>query len=277
MKRVILSALLSLLLAHITWAQDNAAPSYLQASDLPYVAASDDAYRTERCKLDVYYPESLTDCPVIVWFHGGGLTSGEKFIPELLKDRGYVVVAPNYRLMPNVTIDACIDDAAAAIAWTFKHANDYGGSASKIFVTGHSAGGYLTVMTGLDKTWLQAYGIDADSIRALIPFSPQVISHFTYRRMNGLDYTQPTIDRFAPLYHMRNDCPPLILITGDRELELLGRYEECAYMWRMMNLIGHPQTKIYELDGFSHNTMFIPAFHILQQWMKTLLGEKPEF
>lgn len=250
--------------------------TYRQVDNLSYVT-SDDAYRQERCKLDVYYPDSLTGCPVVVWFHGGGLTSGEKFIPQPLKDAGYVVIAPNYRLMPNVTIDACIDDAAAAVAWAFREAAHYGGDVTKVFVTGHSAGGYLTAMIGLDRSWLQAYGVEADSIRGLVPFSPQVISHFAYRHMNGLGYTQPTIDRFAPLYHLRPDCPPLILITGDRELELLGRYEECAYLWRMMQIIRHPQTRIYELDGFSHNTMFIPAFHILRQWIRTLTGEEPQF
>lgn len=56
--------------------------------------------------------------------------------------------------------------------------------------------------------------------------------------MNGIDNLQPTVDEFAPLFHVRKDAPPLVLITGDRELELFGRYEENAYMWRMMKLSG---------------------------------------
>ena len=120
-----------------------------------------------------------------------------------------IVIAVNYRLLPKVTISECLGDAAAAIAWTFKEVEKYGGNKKKIFVSGHSAGGYLTAMIGLDKKWLKEYSIDADSLAGLIPFSGQVISHFSYRKMNGIDNLQPTIDEFAPLFHVRKDAPPL--------------------------------------------------------------------
>lgn len=203
----------------------------------------------ERCKLDVYYPENKTGCPVVVWFHGGGLTQGNKSIPGRLKKNGMVVIAVNYRLLPKVAISECLDDAAASVAWAFREVEKYGGDKNKIFISGHSAGGYLTAMVGLDKRWLKKYDIDADSIAGLIPFSGQVISHFSYRKMNGIDNLQPTVDEFAPLFHVRKDAPPLVLITGDRELELFGRYEENAYMWRMMKLVGHKETFLYEIGG----------------------------
>lgn len=251
-------------------------PIYRELHDIPYTS-SKDAYAQERCKVDVYYPENLKDCPIVIWFHGGGLTSGSKFIPGKLKKAGMVVVAVNYRLLPKVTIDECLSDAAEAVAWTFREAKKYGGSPDRIYISGHSAGGYLTAMMGLDKSWLAAQGIDADSIAGLIPFSGQVISHFSYRKMHGIDNLQPTIDRYAPLFHVRKDAPPLILITGDRELELFGRYEENAYLWRMMKLIGHTQTWLYEIDGHGHGPMGDPAFHILHQWIKKWAGEKSEY
>ena len=128
-------------------------------------------------------------------------------------------------------------------------------------------------MLGLDKKWLNKYGIDADSISGLIPFSGQMISHFAYRDMNGIGNLQPTIDEYAPLFHVRKDAPPLVLITGDREQELFGRYEENAYMWRMMKLTGHPETYLYEIGGYDHGAMAEPAFHILHQHVKKILGE----
>ena len=105
----------------------------------------------ERCKLDIYYPEDTTGCPVVVWFHGGGLTQGNKSFPWKLKEKGMVLVAVNYRLLPKVEINECLDDAAAAVAWVFREIGKYGGDKRKIFVSGHSAGGYLTAMIGLDK------------------------------------------------------------------------------------------------------------------------------
>ena len=137
------------------------------ARDIPFVSASDDAYRVERCKLDVYAPEGAKDLPVVVWFHGGGLTSGDKTsLPRDLKESGFVVVSAGYRLIPKGTIADCFDDAAAAVAWAFENVSRYGGSPEKIFLSGHSAGATLIDMVGLDKRWLAKYGVD-------IPYSEQ--------------------------------------------------------------------------------------------------------
>ncbi len=243
--------------------------TYKTVSNLSYRSENNpDTYQKERCKLDIYYPESVDSFTTVVWFHGGGLTGGEKSIPERLKNKNMAVVAVNYRLSPKVKSPAYIDDAAAAVAWVFKNISKYGGDTKKIVVAGHSAGGYLTCMLGLDKQYLAAYGIDANAIQKLVPFSGQMITHFEIRKERGISDKQPLIEQFAPLYHVRADASPLYLITGDRELEMLGRYEENAYMWRMMKLSGHKQTYLYELDGFDHGGMAGPAFDLLLHILK---------
>jgi hypothetical protein len=128
-------------------------------------------------------------------------------------------------------------------------------------------------MVGLDKKWLKAEGIDANRIAGLIPFSGQAITHFLVRKERGIPDTQPVVDEFAPLFHVRADAPPLLLITGDRELEMLGRYEENAYLMRMMKITGHKDTKLYELDGFGHN-MTEPAFPLLLKELRRIIKEK---
>ncbi|MGV8093406.1 MAG: alpha/beta hydrolase [Mangrovibacterium sp.] len=227
-------------------------------------------YMQERCRLDLYYPENKTGFTTIVWFHGGGITSGEKFIPEQWRNKGFAVVAVNYRLNPKVKCPEYIEDAAAAVAWVFKHIEDFGGSRKRIVVSGHSAGAYLTSMVGLDKHYLEKYGIDAGQIAALIPFSGHTITHFIIREERGIKGTQPVVDEFAPLYYVSPDAPPLFLITGDRELEMLGRYEENAYMWRMMKVAGHRHTFLYELDGFDHGGMIIPACELTLRILREL-------
>jgi acetyl esterase/lipase len=225
-------------------------------------------YMEERCRLDVYYPAGVKGFTTLVWFHGGGLTGGNRSIPGGLKGRGIAVVAANYRLSPKVKAPAYIEDAAAAVAWTFRNIEKYGGSTNLIFVGGHSAGGYLTDMVGLDKRWLAACGVDADRIAGLIPFSGQAITHAAIRAERGIGDKQPVVDDMAPLYHVRKDAPPLLLITGDRELEMIGRYEENAYLWRMMKLVGHPDTQIRELKGFNHGQMVEPACPLLLEFIK---------
>ncbi|MDX9880729.1 MAG: alpha/beta hydrolase [Prolixibacteraceae bacterium] len=231
-------------------------------------------YMLERCKLDIYYPENKKDYATVVWFHGGGLTGGTKYIADELKNKGIAVVAVNYRLYPKVKCPAYIEDAAASVAWVFRNITKYGGSRAKIFVSGHSAGGYLTSMIGLDKSYLARYGIDADSIAGLVPFSGHTITHMAVREEMGIKKEQPAVDNYAPLYHVRADAPPLVLITGDRELEMLGRYEENAYMYRMMKVAGHRKTSLYELDGFNHGDMCRPANHILLQQIDQILKLK---
>ncbi|MCA9042329.1 MAG: alpha/beta hydrolase fold domain-containing protein, partial [Planctomycetaceae bacterium] len=198
----------------------------------------------------------------------GGLRAGNKYLPEQLKEKGIAVVPVNYRLYPKVKSPAYVDDAAAAVAWVFRHIEVYGGSRKKIFVSGHSAGGYQTSMIGLDKSWLQKYEIDANDIAGLIPYSGHTITHFTVREEKGIEGTQPVIDEMAPLSHLRKDAPPILLITGDREQELLGRYEENAYMWRMLQVIGHPDATLFELDGFNHGKMSEPAHYLLLDFVK---------
>ncbi len=271
-------ALVTIALALPAFAQNNveAAPAYKTASDILYREGEGlTDYMRRRCRLDVYYPTDVKDFATVVWFHGGGLKTGNRFIPNELREQGLAVVAVNYRLNPHVKSPAYVEDAAAAVAWTFKNIGTYGGSPQRIFVSGHSAGGYLTSMVGLDKRWLAAYDIDADDIAGLIPFSGHTITHFTVRSERGIDGTQPIIDDMAPLFHVRKDAPPLLLITGGRDIEMLGRYEENAYMWRMMQVVGHPDTTLHELDGFNHGQMAAPAHHLLLRFVKRITKAIP--
>jgi len=226
-------------------------------------------YQLERCRLDLYFPENKTGFATVVWFHGGGLTGGNRYIPAGLKNQGIAVVAANYRLHPKVACPAYLQDAAAAVAWTFRNIEKHGGDPTKIFVSGHSAGGYLTSMVGIDKRWLAEYDVDADRIAGLIPLSGHTITHMTVRKEKGLPKTQPLIDAFAPLYHVRPDAPPILLITGDREMEMLGRYEENAYFMRMLKVVGHKDVTLYELQGYGHG-MVTPAVSPMLKWLRAM-------
>lgn len=220
-------------------------------------------FMREQCHLDLYYPVNFSDFPTVIWIHGGGLTGGVKMIPEQLRNQGLAIAAIEYRLHPLAKCPEYIEDAAAAIAWVFKHIKEYGGSVRKIIVAGTSAGGYLTMMTGLDKRWLAPYGVDPDSIAMLFPFTGHAITHFTIREEQGIPQKQPVLDEFAPLFHVRADAPPMFLFTGDRELELLGRYEENAYLLRMMKLVGHKDCHLYEYPGFDHMDFRPSAFQMM--------------
>ncbi|MBB3209146.1 acetyl esterase/lipase [Rhodopirellula rubra] len=267
--------LLATLATSLLNAQDRAGVStqYKTETDVLY-RSGDDLSDTmkERCRLDVYYPTNKTDYATVVWFHGGGLTGGSKFIPDGLKNQGIAVVAANYRLSPAVQSPTYVEDAAAAVAWTIKNIESRGGSRHRVFVAGHSAGGYLTSMVGLDRKYLAAHDLNADDIAGLIPYSGHTITHFTVRKEQGIDGKQPIIDEMAPLYHVRPDAPPILLITGDREMEMLGRYEENAYLWRMLKVAGDEDVELFELDGFDHGQMANPAHALTIKFVRQIVN-----
>ena len=93
----------------------------------------------DRCLLDLRIPEKGGPFPVVVWFHGGGLEHGKRhFVPI---NGPIVQVAVGYRLFGNGASSGadCIEDAAAAVAWTFRNIASYGGDTNRIFVAGMSA------------------------------------------------------------------------------------------------------------------------------------------
>lgn len=237
--------------------------------DIPYIdAAEKDEYRKERCKLDIYYPVDKKEYSTIVWFHGGGLEGGEKHIFEDLKNKGVAVVAVNYRLSPKAKHPAYIEDAAEAVAWVFKNIENYGGSSDNIFVSGHSAGGYLTLMVGLDKSYLVKFGVDADRIKGLVPISGQTNTHYTIRKERNIPMDIPVVDEFAPLNCARKNIPPTLLVSGDRHLEMTARYEENAHLEAILKALDNKDVKLYELQGFDHGTVAIPGCFLLLDWIK---------
>lgn len=244
-----------------SWAGEKVAVPYREN-----VEKDDDV--SEKCLLDYYLPEGKKSFATVVWFHGGGLTGGKRFIPKAFKGQGFAVVAPSYRLSPKVTSKECLEDAAAAVAWVFHNIEKLGGSKEEVFISGHSAGGYLTSMLGLDARWLKPHGISTNEIAGLIPYSGHTITHFNVRKERGLAKTKVVVDTMAPLNHVSKDAPPMLLITGDRDKELLGRYEENAYFWRMMQEVKHPDCELFELEGFNHSGMAKPAHDLLVKWVK---------
>ena len=130
------------------------AADYSYERNVLYRGNAGDEYASKMCRLDIAYQPDVQNAPVVVWFHGGGLTGGSREVPSGLLTDGMVVVGVEYRLSPHVETMEIVDDAAAAVAWVFDNIGKYGGDTSSIYIAGHSAGGYLVDMVGLDKKQL---------------------------------------------------------------------------------------------------------------------------
>ena len=101
-------------------------------------------------RLDVFPAAKRVGAPVLVFIHGGYWRSLDKadhsFLAPTLTAAGACVVMPNYDLCPAVSIPDITLQIVKALAWTYRHAGEFGGDPNRITVVGHSAGGHLAAM-----------------------------------------------------------------------------------------------------------------------------------
>ena len=131
-----------------------------------YTLNADVAYGPlPRQRLDIYRPTDAAPAagwPVVVFFYGGSWNRGEKadykFVGEALASRGVLTLVADYRLYPAVRYPAFLKDSALALGYGLNEAKRLGGDVKRVFVMGHSAGGYNAAMLALDARWLGEIG-----------------------------------------------------------------------------------------------------------------------
>lgn len=247
--------------------------SHVEEKNVSYLEeaafAKADAYRQEQCRMDLWLPTGKPGFPTLIWLHGGGLTSGKRFMP-VLRDKGIGLIAASYRLSPKVEHPGYLEDAAAITAWTLRHIAERGGDPKKIFLAGHSAGGYLAAMVGMDPQWLAAQGVSNRDLASLVLVSAQVTTHFLVKKLRGDTRPEyrPIIDEFAPLYHASKDLPPVCLILGDRKIEYKNRVEENNLLAASLRNLGHPMVEFYEMGGLTHGSVVSGSWIIVPDFLK---------
>ena len=235
-----------------------AEPAVRTMTNLAYRAADEpDAYARDRCRLDLYLPSGATGFPCLVWFHGGGLETGsrkdaERWAVSLAAD-GIAVAAVDYRLSPKAAYPAYVRDAAAAAAWVQAHVATCGGDTRRVFVGGHSAGGYLAAMIALDRRWLAAAGMDPEALAGAIPVSGQMSTHSTVCKEREIPRGAEVVDAAAPLTHARADAPPMLFLVGDRDLA--GRADQNRRMQEALVKAGCAASRLLEMSDRDHDSI----------------------
>jgi len=107
----------------------------------------------EKNTYDLWLAKEKTAVPLVIYFHGGGFTSGDKekisanMISSLLA-KGISVMAVNYRLTPEVIFPAHYLDCARAIQYARYNAAKLNLNPGKIAVYGSSAGACAALWIG---------------------------------------------------------------------------------------------------------------------------------
>lgn len=185
----------------------------------------------------VYTPADAVggDAPLLIWLHGGGWVIGDLDTTDataraLANRSGAVVVSVDYRLAPEHTAPAALEDALAALTWSVENAELLGVNAAKVAVGGDSAGGNLAAALCLRVR--DEFGPDIDFQLLVYPVVDCTLSHpsieenaegyfltkdamvwFTGHYLGGLDPKDPSV---SPLYaNTLAGLPPALVITAE--------------------------------------------------------------
>jgi arylformamidase len=233
-----------------------------------FVATAERARAELRCALDVPYgptleetldifPADQPNAPVFVFIHGGywrALSSKEFSGVALgLHAQGITTVVINYALCPRVGIDEIVRQTRAALAWTLRNIQTYGGDPARVAIGGHSAGGHLTAMA-LQTEWADDYGLPQDPFVAAIPFS----GLFDIEPLR-FSYLQPAIQlddgiirRNSPAFTVRPCKTPLWITWGGAESTEFARQSEIYHQaWQAAG----NQSELRAVPGANHFTV----------------------
>lgn len=132
-------------------------------------------------RADIYRPDTGGSGATLLWLHGGALIFGHRgAIHPSQRDQylaaGYALVAIDYRLAPEVKLPAILEDVQDAFHWVrTQGARDFALDPERVAVVGHSAGGYLALLSGCQVQ----------------PRPRAIVSFYGYGDIIGPWYSQP--------------------------------------------------------------------------------------
>jgi len=238
-------------------------------ADQVYFGGSDNP----KHRLDLFFPRNRPGFPVAVFIHGGYWRAGDRnyyssltglygSIGLSLAKRGIGVAVMSYRLAPEVTIERELEDVARAVRFTLDASRLHGGDATRIVLTGHSAGGHLAMLLAFDDRWLRAAGVDPSLVAGVVALSP-VVDIADMHDRNDAAFNADITDRvfgldrsrfapFSPKTHIHAGEAPALLLLGGHDYPYLVAQVRLAV--EQIHELAAP-VELEEIPGYTHEDM----------------------
>jgi acetyl esterase/lipase len=239
-----------------------------------------------RQKLDVYRPLPASvpadgrKPPLVVFFHGGSWTHGDRaafrFVGEALAARGAVVAIPDYGLSPAFRYPTFVRDSALAVKWALDNAERLGADPRRVHVMGHSSGAYNAAMVALDGRWLAEVGAQPKQLAGWIgmagPYDFLPIDDPEARVAFDWPATPPDSQPYA---HAGADAPRTLLMAArdDRTVDTVRNTDRLARRLRAAGV----DVRTESFDGLGHVTLIGAVARPLQWIGEPVLPSVTEF
>lgn len=226
------------------------------------------------------FPAAVPNGNVLLFFHGGGWTSGYKewmaFMAPALTRAGVTFAAAGYRLAPGHLFAESFQDCCRAVARCVAEAPALGGDAARLFIGGHSAGGHFAALMAVRRDWQAGLGLRTNVVRGCLPLS----GTYWFGEGAGLSMRPrflgpgdaPDADEIAraasPLYSMQGVPPAFLVSAGSLDFPHLMTQAD-TFVHALREAGG--QVKRLVLDGCDHFGASYAAGDPEGVWVSTAL------
>jgi acetyl esterase/lipase len=255
-------------------------------SNIPY---ANDTLRKHL--LDIYLPkESAQPHPLIVWIHGGGWMSNDKYADmgymkatvKSFIDSGFAMASIDYRWSTQAVFPAQIQDCNQALEFLYQHAAQYKLDKNNITLIGFSAGGHLASLIGLShnnqvKEFYPAGITPHFSIKRVIDFygpadllamsdNPDTTINNARNPvallLGAIPVEHPDLAKKAsPVTYIDKNDPPFLIVQGEKDQSVPNTQSRLLSAWLNIN---HVQNKLIIVPNAPHYGDMFDADYIRQ-------------
>ena len=240
-------------------------------------------------KLDLYLPQGQQGPgPALIHIHGGGWVGGTKessslrFLPYL--EMGWTVINVEYRLAREALAPAAVEDCLCALRWIIRNAEQYNIDVSQLVVTGDSAGGHLSLTTGLVPSSAgldrQCPGNEPLEVAAIVNWygitdvgdllEGENMIGFAVGWMGSMTDRYEIAERVSPLSYVREGLPPILTIHGDADL--IVPYSHAVRLHEALNEAGVPN-QLHTVPGGGHGRFSMDEYQMIYDVISGFLKE----